>query len=121
MATLMMQSRTTPEGGKVVYAWDVSEPEAFCYALTTADLAAAVIVAGTGRCFMHSGAEAPCPVAYRTPGECRHPVVEPSADLVRCTFCGHESVEVPEHITLPPEPPAVADDDHSSLGAPEVS
>lgn len=121
MATLMMQSRTTPEGGKVVYAWDVSEPEAFCYALTTADPADAVIVAGTGRCFTHSGAEAPCPVAYRTPGECRHPIVESSADLVRCTICGHESVEVPEHITLPPEPPAVADDDHSSLGAPEVS
>jgi|SRR6478609_3990442 len=141
MVTLMMRSYPAPDGGKVVYAWDASEPEAFCYALTTADPADAVIVAGTGRCFTHSGAEAPCPVAYRMPGECRHPALEVAVDgdamIVRCMTCGHVSVPVPpnvaKRVTEGPAAPVTPDEsldvvmigdpdaDHSSLLTPDAS
>jgi hypothetical protein len=135
MSAFLAQNRATPDGGRVVYAWDLSEPEAFC------DKSWAVIVAGTSRCAAHEGALAPCPVAYRMPGECRHPALEVAVDgdamIVRCMTCGHVSVPVPpnvaKRVTEGPAAPVTPDEsldvvmigdpdaDHSSLLTPDAS
>lgn len=81
---LLLQNRVDENGRRVVYAWDLSRPEAVCEATLL------IIPVGADHCARHVGTEAPCVPAWRTPGECRHERVAFPADpkTPMCTFCG---------------------------------
>jgi hypothetical protein len=91
--TLLLQNRELPWdlGTRVVYAWNLEEPEAFCTSeddfTSSADR---IIVAGTGRCALHALATHPCLLSYRVPAECRHERLDEQADPAtpRCLTCG---------------------------------
>jgi len=135
----VVQNRPAPDGGRLVYAWNMDEPEAYCDSGDgDAVPADRVIVVGTDRCVSHAGAEAPCPVAYRVPSECPHAVLtDVDGGFVRCATCGHVSVPVPlnvaRFVTQGPATPTGPDEsldvvmlgdpdaDHSSLLIPERS
>ena len=140
MAALELQNRMLG-ADRVVLAWPMDTPEAYCDAAdpTFANPAERTIVAGTDRCELHAGAEHPCPLAWRIPGECEHVLVHPQqagADAYRCDRCGlggtDESARYLQRMTGPafPSQPdetyteyalGEPEPDHSSLGVPERS
>lgn len=101
MATLvMLQNRTLPPqqgGARVVYSWPMDAVEPYCPAddafTSTADR---VIVAGTDRCALHVMAEGPCVAGFRSPPECQHGRIDPTADPAapRCLTCGLVGADV---------------------------
>lgn len=96
MPAFVLQNRMLGDT-RVVLAWPMDEPEAFCDSADTfASPAERTIVAGTDRCEPHAGAEQPCPIAWRTPGECGHEVTHPQeagAESYRCDHCGHTGTD----------------------------
>lgn len=92
MANLVLQNRMLGDT-RVVLAWPMDEPEAFCdSSYPFASAAERIIVVGTDRCAPHAGAENPCPVGWRSPPECQHADVLPQeagAESYRCDVCGH--------------------------------
>ena len=91
--TLLLQNRELPWdlGTRVVYAWDLGQPEPFCDSdAEFVDSADRVIVDGTQRCALHATFATPCPVAYRSPPECQHERLDEQADpsTPRCLICG---------------------------------
>lgn len=143
MSFLRVQNLPGPGGeGRVILAWPMDVPEAYCVASDSVGLPSEkrVIVAGTGRCELHFAADDPCLSAERMPPECPHPVVtRPDAEgLVRCTICGADSEPVPERLrryastdmgrAAPQGPDDMfeaifgdPDADHSSLLTPDAS
>jgi len=119
MAFVKLQTRPGPDGTRVVIAWPLGEPEAFCTKDDSAftDSAHRVIVYGTDRCSLHGISDELCPVGHRMPAECPHERLDPAAppELPMCAVCGRRGTDMTDRYARSPfaAPPGSAPDEAS--------